>query len=109
MVPKKQQMAVIGAGLMGHGIALTLARAGQYVTLTDPHEETLKSAPKRISDSLKSLGAAEDEIARALKMPLAKRKARWEKLIDNVRKEDVMWWCELFITALEDAPEHVEA
>ena len=68
MVPKKQQMAVIGAGRMGHGIALTLARAGQYVTLTDPHEETLKSAPKRISDSLKSLGAAEDEIARALKM-----------------------------------------
>ncbi len=68
MVPKKQQMAVIGAGLMGHGIALTLARAGQYVTITDPHEETLKSAPKRISDSLKVLGAEEEEIARALKL-----------------------------------------
>lgn len=68
MVPKKQQMAVIGAGLMGHGIALTLARAGQYVTLTDPHDETLKSAPRRISDSLKVLGADEEEIARALKM-----------------------------------------
>ncbi|MBV2361465.1 NAD(P)-binding domain-containing protein [Thalassococcus sp. CAU 1522] len=68
MVPKKQQIAVIGAGLMGHGIALTLARAGQYVALTDPHEDTLKSAPKRISDSLKVLGADEDEIARALKM-----------------------------------------
>jgi len=68
MVPKKQQMAVIGAGLMGHGIALTLARAGQYVTISDPHAETLKSAPKRISDSLKVLGADEDEIARALKM-----------------------------------------
>lgn len=68
MVPKKQQMAVIGAGLMGHGIALTLARAGQYVTISDPHAETLKSAPKRISDSLKVLGADEEEIARALKM-----------------------------------------
>lgn len=68
MVPKKQQMAVIGAGLMGHGIALTLARSGQYVTITDPHEETLKSAPKRISDSLRVLGAEDDEIARALKM-----------------------------------------
>ncbi len=68
MVPKKQQMAVIGAGLMGHGIALTLARAGQYVTITDPHAETLKSAPKRISDSLKVLGAKDDEIARVLKM-----------------------------------------
>lgn len=68
MVPKKQQMAVIGAGLMGHGIALTLARSGQYVTITDPHEETLKSAPKRISDSLRMLGADDAEIARALKM-----------------------------------------
>lgn len=68
MVARKQQMAVIGAGLMGHGIALTLARAGQYVTITDPHEETLKSAPKRISDSLKVLGADEAETARALKM-----------------------------------------
>jgi len=50
-----------------------------------------------------------DAIDRALKMPLAERKERWEKLIDNVRKEDVMWWCELFITALEAVPEHVEA
>ncbi|MGR3634119.1 MAG: 3-hydroxyacyl-CoA dehydrogenase family protein [Limimaricola soesokkakensis] len=68
MVPKKQQIAVIGAGLMGHGIALTLARAGQYVTITDPHAETLKSAPKRISDSLRVMGAGDNEIARTLKM-----------------------------------------
>lgn len=68
MVAKKQQMAVIGAGLMGHGIALTLARAGQYVRITDPHDETLKSAPKRISESLKVLGAEDSEIARVLKM-----------------------------------------
>ncbi|MGR3590794.1 MAG: 3-hydroxyacyl-CoA dehydrogenase family protein [Limimaricola soesokkakensis] len=68
MVPKKQQIAVIGAGLMGHGIALTLARAGQYVTITDPHAETLKSAPKRISDSLRVMGAEDNEIARTLKM-----------------------------------------
>ena len=68
MVAKKQQIAVIGAGLMGHGIALTLARAGQYVALTDPDEDTLKSAPRRISDSLKVLGADKDRIARALKM-----------------------------------------
>ncbi|MBT0959119.1 NAD(P)-binding domain-containing protein [Alphaproteobacteria bacterium KMM 3653] len=64
---KNLQIAVIGAGLMGHGIALTFARAGQYVTLSDPHEETLKSAPARISASLKGLGAKEVEIAKALK------------------------------------------
>lgn len=36
---KNLQTAVIGAGLMGHGIALTLARAGQYVAITDPVAE----------------------------------------------------------------------
>ena len=30
------QIAVIGAGLMGHGIALTFARAGHNVALFDP-------------------------------------------------------------------------
>lgn len=64
---KNIQIAVIGAGLMGHGIALTLARAGQYVTITDPHAETLKTAPKRMSDSLKTLGADDQEIAKCLK------------------------------------------
>lgn len=64
---KNLQIAVIGAGLMGHGIALTLARAGQYVTITDPHDETLRSAPARISASLKGLGASEAETAKALK------------------------------------------
>jgi len=61
------QTAVIGAGLMGHGIALTLARAGHYVAISDPSEETLKSAPMRISESLKLLGATEVETAKVLK------------------------------------------
>ena len=64
---KNLQTAVIGAGLMGHGIALTLARAGQYVRITDPHDETLQSAPHRISDSLKGLGASDREITKCLK------------------------------------------
>lgn len=65
---KNQQIAVIGAGLMGHGIALSLARAGHRVAITDPHAETLASAPDRISASLKSLGATEAEIAETLGM-----------------------------------------
>ncbi|OSP55612.1 3-hydroxyacyl-CoA dehydrogenase family protein [Pseudoruegeria sp. SK021] len=60
------QIAVIGAGLMGHGIALTLARAGHSVTLTDPHDDTLHSAPARISASLKALGASDAETGAAL-------------------------------------------
>ena len=68
MTAKKQQMAVIGAGLMGHGIALVLARAGHYVALTDPFPEARASAPGRIRQSMALLGHSESEIAKALKM-----------------------------------------
>lgn len=61
-----QQIAVIGAGLMGHGIALTLARAGHDVRITDPSEEMLSSVPDRIAESLKVLGADEGDIAETL-------------------------------------------
>ncbi|MFK7875162.1 MAG: 3-hydroxyacyl-CoA dehydrogenase family protein [Paracoccaceae bacterium] len=60
------RIAVIGAGLMGHGIALTFARAGHEVVITDPVAEMLASAPGRIADSLKLLGAARTEIEVAL-------------------------------------------
>lgn len=64
---KNRQMAVIGAGLMGHGIALTLARAGQYVAITDPAPAARASVAQRIGDSLKLLGTGDAEIARILK------------------------------------------
>ena len=59
--------AVIGAGLMGHGIALTLARAGQYVCITDPMEDARATVAARMSDSLKTLGETETQIPRILK------------------------------------------
>jgi 3-hydroxybutyryl-CoA dehydrogenase len=68
MVAKKQQIAVIGAGLMGHGIALTLARAGQYVAITDPFEDARKTVSARIRESMTAMGVAEVEITKALKM-----------------------------------------
>ncbi|MEO9826028.1 MAG: 3-hydroxyacyl-CoA dehydrogenase family protein [Paracoccaceae bacterium] len=53
-------VAVIGGGLMGHGIALVMARAGYSVSVTDPSEEALASVPARIAESLKPLGAADE-------------------------------------------------
>lgn len=64
---KNIQTAVVGAGLMGHGIALTLARAGQYVRITDPFEEARASVAARISESLKALGEPADNIPRILR------------------------------------------
>lgn len=64
---KNCQTAVIGAGLMGHGIALTLARAGQYVRITDPVEDARDTVAKRIADSLAALSEPPERIAKILK------------------------------------------
>lgn len=59
-------IAVIGAGLMGHGIALTFARAGHTVHLTDPMADMLASATSRIKESLELLGATPVEVAHSI-------------------------------------------
>ncbi len=51
----KARIAVIGAGLMGHGLAQVFALAGHDVALTDSHEPTLASAKTRILANLKDL------------------------------------------------------
>ena len=63
---KAHHIAVIGAGLMGHGIALTFARAGHHVAITDPVAVMLQTAPARIVESLTLLGADQAEIDAAL-------------------------------------------
>lgn len=55
------QIAVIGAGLMGHGIALTLARAGHRVAVTDPVAGARAALPGRVADSLALMGVADAE------------------------------------------------
>ena len=50
------RVAVIGAGLMGHGIAQVFAAYGHSVAITDAHAPTRDSAPQRIADNLRALG-----------------------------------------------------
>ncbi len=61
-----RHFAVIGAGLMGHGIALALARAGHAVALHDPVPEVIAGAKGRIAASLEASGVGQDEAASAL-------------------------------------------
>lgn len=58
---KNRDIAVIGAGLMGHGIALTFARAGYHVHITDPTAEALSSVKNRVAESLALMGVDELE------------------------------------------------
>ena len=52
----KERIAVIGAGLMGHGIAQVFAVAGHDVTVYDPVPASLDSAKTRITKNLHDLG-----------------------------------------------------
>jgi 3-hydroxybutyryl-CoA dehydrogenase len=65
----KARIAVIGAGLMGHGIAQVFALAGHDVTIYDSVEATLDSAKARILTNLKDLG--DDLKAAERVMPVA--------------------------------------
>lgn len=67
METNAKYIAVIGAGLMGHGIALTMARAGHIVTITDPFADARASVVDRMAASMKAMGDSADSIAKALK------------------------------------------
>jgi 3-hydroxybutyryl-CoA dehydrogenase len=51
-----QRIAVLGAGLMGHGIAQVFAQAGHEVAVYDPVPESLASLHSRIAANLADLG-----------------------------------------------------
>ena len=81
-----QRIAVIGAGLMGHGIALTFARAGQTVRIADPVAEARSGVIDRIAESLRLMGVAHDEIDRVLG-----RVSVGEAVPEAVRDADVVF------------------
>src|SRR5258708_21590689 len=62
-------IAVVGAGLMGHGIAQVFALAGHDVTITDAHRPTLDSALTRIAANLRDLGDDEKAVSRVRPVP----------------------------------------
>ena len=55
-MPVHAPVAIIGAGLMGHGIAQVFARAGHPVRIQDPVEAMLASVHERIRRNLSDLG-----------------------------------------------------
>jgi len=60
----KPRIAVIGAGLMGHGIAQVFALAGHEVTIYDSQQASLDTAKQRILANLKDLGDDERAVER---------------------------------------------
>ena len=60
----KARIAVIGSGLMGHGIAQVFALAGHDVTITDSHKPNLDTVKQRIATNLRDLGDDEKAVER---------------------------------------------
>ena len=60
----KAKIAVVGAGLMGHGIAQVFALAGHDVTITDSHQPNLDTVKSRIATNLRDLGDDENAVER---------------------------------------------
>jgi 3-hydroxybutyryl-CoA dehydrogenase len=75
----KARIAVVGAGLMGHGIAQVFAAAGHDVTITDAVSQNLDTVTARIAANLRDLG--QDERAATRVRPSA-------ELADAVRDAD---------------------
>jgi 3-hydroxybutyryl-CoA dehydrogenase len=65
----KARIAVLGAGLMGHGIAQVFALAGHDVTITDAHKPNLDTVKSRIAANMRDLG--DDEKAGERVQPCA--------------------------------------
>ena len=51
----KEKIAIIGSGLMGHGIAQIFACQGHAVTVVDPNEASLTAVPERIRHNLTTM------------------------------------------------------
>lgn len=58
------KVAIIGAGLMGHGLALVFARGGHEVRVTDASADALSSLQGRVKATLASLGKPTDCVNR---------------------------------------------
>ncbi len=84
----KPRIAVIGAGLMGHGIAQVFALAGHDVALTDCHAPALASAKDRILANLTDLG---DDVAALDRVrvcgALAEAVAEADFIVEAVRED----------------------
>jgi 3-hydroxybutyryl-CoA dehydrogenase len=74
-------VAIIGAGLMGHGLAAVFANGGHDVAITDPFPDVLASAKVRIAATMTSIGWSKSSVTRVT--PFA-------TLADAVRNADIV-------------------
>lgn len=89
IMEKTLRIAVIGAGLMGHGIAQEFAVAGFSVSLQDISEETSSAAARRIQENL-SLLASQGRVPESAIAPALSRIQTTTSLAEAVSAADLV-------------------
>jgi trehalose 6-phosphate synthase len=87
--------------------------AKEYVASQDPEDpgvlvlSRLCGAAEELGDAVLvnpyDIDGVADGIQTALEMPLAERRARYERMIATLGQNDIHSWCERFLKALQDA------
>lgn len=93
------EVAIIGAGAMGHGLALVFALGGHAVRLTDSRVETLEAAPALMAAALETLVEAGEADASWTAARLDTAVRRCATLAETVAGAD------LVIEAITEQPE----
>lgn len=76
-----RRVGIVGAGLMGHGLAQVFAEAGAEVTIHDPQPDQLSTVLERVSANLQTLGRD---------VSAAQRITPCERLADAVSAADLV-------------------
>jgi 3-hydroxybutyryl-CoA dehydrogenase len=105
-MPDKLRIGVIGAGLMGHGIAQVFAVHGHPVSVYDPSEASLATLKERIRTNLKELGQAESATEHVAAYRQLRDAVRAADFIVEAALEDLPLKQRLFAEIEEHAPAH---
>ncbi|MBS1677756.1 MAG: NAD(P)-binding domain-containing protein [Actinobacteria bacterium] len=84
-----ERIGVIGAGLMGHGIAQVFAGAGARVRVFDPSPEALRSLRPRVESNLNVLGLPTDAVENIEPVSSVAAAAGGAELVVEAAPEDV--------------------
>lgn len=104
---KTKSVAIIGAGLMGHGIAQVFAQAGHDVVITDPDAAVLGVALARVSKNLQGAGIEPAPVLSRISVdPSLEAALAHADLVIEAAPEKLELKQRLFAQVADAAPQH---
>jgi 3-hydroxybutyryl-CoA dehydrogenase len=102
----KARIAIIGAGLMGHGIAQVFALHGHLVRVFDTSVEALDQLQQRVRQNLRDLGQDEGAAARVMPCQSIPAAVREAEVVFEAGPENLAIKQRLFMEVEQAAPSH---